>query len=387
MSHINLTRPAKPSLALVYWGRRGGGAALTTRIARALADDPRFDLSVSYSVQSEIDPGEFGTIRTFPIETFAGPASFLAKTLAAPAAIERLVGRMSAAGVGTIVTIMPHVWGPLLLRAAHRAGIRTVLLVHDAEPHPGERRPILDTLARREIRASDHIVSLSDHVADRLLARGDVEARHLTRLYHPILDFRAASAHGRDRSGPFRLLFFGRILPYKGLPLLLDAFRRLRAAGLDCTLTVAGRGRIDAPPELRDQPGLMIEQGWVAPGAVGDLLSGADAVVLPYLEASQSGVAAAAYGSGIPVVATPVGGLSEQVLSGTTGILADSITAEAFAGAIRRLIETPGLYETCRAGVARYAEDHSAARFAAALGDAVLSPSAASPVDRSRPNA
>jgi glycosyltransferase involved in cell wall biosynthesis len=358
-------------MALVYWGRLGGGGALLTRIARAMARDPRIDLSVSYSPQSEIEPEELDGIPSFPIDTFAGAASFIAHSLAAPGKVNRLVGRMRDSGIDTVVTIMPHVWGSLLLRAARRAGIRTVLVVHDADPHPGERRPILDFLARREIRESDLIVTLSGHVADRLLARGDIETKRLIRLYHPILDYRPQ--HPRPaRSGPFRLLFFGRILPYKGLPLLLEAFRGLRADGVDCSLTVAGRGRIDAPAALLGQPGLTIRTGWIAPARVGELLADADAMVLPYREASQSGVVAAAYGSGLPVIATPVGGLAEQVVPGETGILADAPTADALTRAIRRLVEGPELYRACRAGVARYAEAHSAARFAVALADALL---------------
>ena len=358
-------------MALVYWGRQGGGAALLTRIARAMTHDARIDLSVSYSLQSEIEADELEGICTFPIQTFAGAASFIARSLTASGTVNRLIGRMREAGIDTIVTIMPHVWGGLLVGAAHRAGIRTVLIVHDADPHPGERRPILDFFARREIRKSDFVVTLSDHVAERLLARRDLEQARLIRLYHPILHY-APRQQRPAREGPFRLLFFGRILPYKGLPLLLQAFHGLRTDGVDCSLVVAGRGRIDATPALLEQQDLTIESGWIAPARVGDLLARADAMVLPYLEASQSGVVAAAYGSGLPVVATAVGGLAEQVMPGKTGVLAEAPTPEALAAAIRKLVETPGLYETCRAGVVRYADAHSPARFAVSLTEALL---------------
>jgi glycosyltransferase involved in cell wall biosynthesis len=154
--------------------------------------------------------------------------------------------------------------------------------------------------------------------------------------------------------------------------MLLDAFARLRATGVDCTLRVVGRGELDGPAHLMDQPGLSIETGWVAPDAIGGILAEADAVALPYLEASQSGVIAAAYGAGLPVVATPIGGLTEQVVDGETGLLAAAATAEAMADAIRRLIETPGLYDTCRRGVAAYAASHTAAHFSRELGDVIL---------------
>jgi glycosyltransferase involved in cell wall biosynthesis len=287
-----------------------------------------------------------------------------------PLTVRRLVRDLEARRVRAIVTVMPHVWGLALRRAAARAGIRTLLIVHDADPHPGERRPLLDGLTRREIRGSDVIVTFSNHVADRLVARGDAPEARIARLYHPIFRFGATATS--QRHAPFRLLFFGRILPYKGVGMLLQAFARLRAVGADIALTVVGRGRIDAAAALLIQPGLTIRTGWVAPDAVGGILAEADAVALPYLEASQSGVAAAAYGAGLPVIATPAGGLAEQVEDGVTGVLARGITAQDFAEAVRRLIETPGLYETCRAGVGLQAQAQAPEHFAAALGDAVL---------------
>jgi glycosyltransferase involved in cell wall biosynthesis len=322
-------------------------------------------------LQSELPP-IFPAERLMPVATFGGPVSLIIRSLLLPIISARLARRLADAKVAAIVTIMPHIWGFALRGAVKRAGIGTILIVHDADPHPGERRPLFDALVRREIRASDRIVTFSGHVADRLIARGDVTEGRLTRLFHPIFRFPGTEAKAAYPAKPFRLLFFGRVLPYKGVPMLLNAFARLRADGVDCRLRVVGRGDIDAPAGLLDQPGLTIESGWVAPDAIGQILAEADAIALPYLEASQSGVVAAAYGVPLPVVATPVGGLREQVTDGVTGVLSESTDAGDFAAAIRRLIETPGLYAACRAGAERYAEEHSLERFAGYLGDTIL---------------
>ncbi len=361
----------KIAIALVYWGRLGAGAALMRQIGEAMGADERFDLYLSPSLQSELPPAA-AEDRLLAVRTFSGPLSLAGRSIALPLTLRRLVRRMAAAEIQAVVTVMPHVWGWAFERAARRAGIKTLLIVHDAEPHPGESRPGLDRLVRAEIRASDRVITFSDHVADRLIARGDARETRLVRLFHPIFRFGAGRDGANHPAKPFRLLFFGRILPYKGVPMLLEAFARLRAAGVAVTLSVVGRGEIDASAELKDQPGLTISTGWVAPDAIGGILAGGDAIALPYLEASQSGVIAAAYGAGLPVVATPVGGLSEQVVDGATGVLAGSPTAEGFAAAIRRLIETPGLYESCRTGAAAHAETQSPENFARALGDAVL---------------
>jgi len=76
---------------------------------------------------------------------------------------------------------------------------------------------------------------------------------------------------------------------------------------------------------------------------------------LPYGEASQSGVAASAYAAGRPVVATPVGGLVEQVVHGTTGLLAQDLSAEALADEVAALVDSPVLFDLCSAGALNHA--------------------------------
>ena len=200
--------PAKTAVALVYWGRLGAGAALMSQIAAAMEGDARFTLFVSPSLQSEL-PLNFPADRAMPIETFGGPVSLLLGTIMLPFTVGRLVRQLSEAKVRAIVTVMPHIWGLSLQRAARRAGIKTILIVHDADPHPGERRPLFDGLVRREIRGSDRIVTFSDHVAGRLIARGDVDEDRLARLFHPIFRFAGTErgAHPSVQAVPYPLLW------------------------------------------------------------------------------------------------------------------------------------------------------------------------------------
>jgi glycosyltransferase involved in cell wall biosynthesis len=64
---------------------------------------------------------------------------------------------------------------------------------------------------------------------------------------------------------------------------------------------------------LRATEGVTVENRWVPDGEISDLIGWADVVVLPYVEASQSGVAPAAIAAGRLVVGTRVGGLAEQL--------------------------------------------------------------------------
>jgi glycosyltransferase involved in cell wall biosynthesis len=77
-----------------------------------------------------------------------------------------------------------------------------------------------------------------------------------------------------------------------------------------------------------------------------------DAVVLPNVEASQSGVAATSLGHGVPVIATPAGGVAEQITHGDSGLVANSISAEA----MRRFLVDTDLRWHLRRGAASAGE-------------------------------
>ena len=88
-----------------------------------------------------------------------------------------------------------------------------------------------------------------------------------------------------------------------------------------------------------------------------------DAVACPHVEASQSGVAAAAFGHRMPVVAMPIGGVAEQVIDGKTGVLARRVSSTALADAIKRLALEPGLYDALSRQLSENAGGRSMDRF------------------------
>uniref|UniRef100_UPI0018DFAF7A glycosyltransferase family 4 protein n=1 Tax=Roseomonas rosulenta TaxID=2748667 RepID=UPI0018DFAF7A len=143
----------------------------------------------------------------------------------------------------------------------------------------------------------------------------------------------AARPAARD-AGP-HFVNLGRMRAYKGLDLLRDAWAAFQPRHPGATLLVAGEGDPEAlAPGLSALPGVTVESRWLGEAEMAALVAEADAVVLPYREASQSGVAPLAHGLGVPVVATPVGGLAEQVRDGIDGVLARAMTAAALADAL-----------------------------------------------------
>lgn len=334
-------------MLLWYWGRRGGGAQFALGLARALAMREGVALRLSLSAQAELLP-EFRALGVpiHTIRTYTGLPGFVAALPRIPGAIRSLLA--AAAGTDVVVSAMAHPWTPLAAPALARRRIPYVPVVHDVQPHPGDPALGWEWRLDRELGAARAAVVLSAAAEAALAARNP--RLPLIRLPLPAM---LASGAPVIRSAPetsaVRFLFFGRLRAYKGLDLLRDAFARLRQTHPEAELRVVGEGDAEAcAPGLSRLPGVTVEPRWVAEAEIPTLLASADALVLPYREASQSGVAPQALALGVPVVGTPVGGLVEQVREGAGGVLAAAATAPALAEAMAALF-APGALARLRA--------------------------------------
>jgi glycosyltransferase involved in cell wall biosynthesis len=108
-----------------------------------------------------------------------------------------------------------------------------------------------------------------------------------------------------------RLLIFGRLFAYKGVDTALEAFRLLPAELSDVKLVVAGRGPL--ADLARGQPNVEAREEYIASADIVVLLEQARLVLLPYKDATQSGVGLQAVARGVPCVVTDTGGLPDLV--------------------------------------------------------------------------
>lgn len=144
-----------------------------------------------------------------------------------------------------------------------------------------------------------------------------------------------------------RLLFFGRIHEYKGLRYFIEAIIQLRSKGYAVTGVVAGRGGdLDRHRAHMEAAGGFEILDWRIPAAdVLRLFINATAVIVPYVDGTQSGVAAMALGFGRPVVATSVGSIPELVRNGVNGLLVPPADAAALTAAIESIISNADTLE------------------------------------------
>jgi glycosyltransferase involved in cell wall biosynthesis len=265
-------------------------------------------------------------------------------------------------------------FGPSLGAVAGRMkpGTKVVTVLDNVIAH--EKRFFDMPFTKYFLRRNHGFVAMSASVERDLLSI--VPGARCIRVPHPLYDHFGAKlepAEARRRlgipEGKRVLLFFGFIRDYKGLDLLIEAFGRLDERYV---LVIAGEtyGSFDAYGGLVARSPLSanirVFNDYIPDTRVPEFFSAADACVLPYKSATQSGITSIAYHFDLPVIATDVGGLAEDVGGRGTGVVAGPPDPGAIADGIRRYFEA-GMREECVRGIARVKAEESWPRFAQRL--------------------
>jgi glycosyltransferase involved in cell wall biosynthesis len=252
--------------------------------------------------------------------------------------------------------------GPL-----RRRGTRVVLVCDNLVPH--ERRPLDREFSRWMLRNSDGYLVMSESVEKDLdvLKPGAPRRRVLHPLYAQFDRGRFTRETARERLGLPRngevALFFGYVRHYKGLDVLLRAWKDVRAKR-DVTLLVAGEFYEDAAPyralaaAAGGEPHVRLLERYLPDEDVEAAFKAADVVVLPYRSATQSGVTHVAYALGVPVITTDVGGLAETVKPGETGLVCAPENPAALASTVLSYFEQ-SMASKLREGVLALQREHA----------------------------
>jgi glycosyltransferase involved in cell wall biosynthesis len=240
-------------------------------------------------------------------------------------------------------------WLPLLLIvswAARRAGIPILYISHQfIEP---DSSIIEWFFARMTLRLASGLIVMTEEefgMARRVLPGKPIRTGHIPVFegfpQQHLARHQARVRLGIDTDEPL-LLFFGFVRRYKGLRYLLDALAQLSRP---VYLLVAGEFWEDEQSyreqiqRLGLQGHVIIQNRYIHNEDIEPFFAAADALVLPYLSGSQSGVGMVALNYGVPVIATAVGGLAETVIDGETGLIVPPADSAALAHAIDRFFQ------------------------------------------------
>jgi len=248
-------------------------------------------------------------------------------------------------------------WLPLpIVDRAFLARLRRVapliVTAHDSEPFNGNAGAALQQVGALDILARfDRIIIHTEQSRRRLTAQGLAPER-LRKIAHGFLDDdEAAPPPAVDPAAPVRFLLFGKLKPYKGADLLVEALRRLDPAiRAQVEVLIAGKPYM----ETRSLEGASAELGgslrcdfrFFAEAEMRALFAAADVLVFPYREIDMSGVLMAALKTARPILASRIGGFAELLEDGRHGVLVAPGDVDALAAGMTRLVREP---ETRRA--------------------------------------
>ena len=219
-------------------------------------------------------------------------------------------------------------------------GKKTVLTVHNVNIRARDSR---DSWFNRltlklQYRLVDHLFVHTGRMKTELIAQFGVPAEKISIIPFginnavPHTDLSPQEARHQlgipenDRT----ILFFGNIAPYKGLEYLIEAFRLIVLKSKTYRLIIAGNPKncadywnciedsLDRHPN-RDR--ILQNISFIPDAETEVYFKGADVSVLPYRHIFQSGVLSLSYSFGLPVIATDVGTLREDVIEGQTGFM------------------------------------------------------------------
>jgi glycosyltransferase involved in cell wall biosynthesis len=301
---------ARAQHIVVYWGRRGGGLDLFNLFVEECKERSIPIIASARPTVSRQD-GQSSFISFFNVRAW-----FIAR--------KSLLRQAAEGGIRSVVIIMSSPWDLFLGMRLEKSGVQVVRIIHDANPHPGEKFPpnFWINLLTKDC---SRIVTLSNYVARQLTTNHKVDSTKIMVCSFPTPKIQ--NNQNKKASSPKKILLIGRGKKYQGQKLLEEAWDLIDKT--DKKLVIAGEGFKPNPKH----PDIEYKNWWMTREEMLEEISTSDLVVFPYIEASQSGTIPICKALGIPVLVTPVGGLIEQVEDGVTGLISAGISPNRLANA------------------------------------------------------
>lgn len=347
-------------LVLLYFGRRGAGPVYSIEFAQALLEKQVQIMAIVSNYSENINEWmllsrKFRNLSLLTIDTYTNKKDFVIRSLniCLFAKLVRIIRKYSP---DCVFTPMIHPWHNILISLLPKK-IKRIKVIHDVKPHLGESNALTMLLSKVDIKLSDMLVVLSQHSKKQL--ENDGVKRKIIVIPHA--NFNYYSKYNNSAMG-IRIYnkvgFFGRINEYKGLGILLKSWGTVVGANPELKLLIAGNGDCEKYVESfnRYKDSLELYNRWISDEEVARLLSSVDLIVLPYIEASQSGVIPLAFALGKPVIVTEVGGLKEQVPL-SCGLIIPSNDSKALSDALCKLYSNPSIILEMSTNAQNYASE------------------------------
>jgi D-inositol-3-phosphate glycosyltransferase len=342
--HVGMSSRISPLKIALFTG--GIDPHYASGLSRSLAS---LGIAVDLICNSQMEPpamDESCNLRLFTL--YASPQQRQGKVRKLPAIIV-VYARLLYYALGSSAPIFHILWNykfaffdrTLLLIYYKLLGKQVVFTAHNI--NAGERDGV-DTFLNRlslriQYRLMDHIFVHTQKMKDELMGAFAVREELISVIPFGIYDMvpqsSMTSAEAKQRLGLRKcdrpILFFGRITPYKGIDLLVDAFARIAHLNENYRLVIAGEVMKESEQQWQQVQQALAQSSmreqviqhlqYVGDAEIEVYFKSADVLVLPYSQIFQSGVLFMAYSFGLPVIATNVGSFGRDIVEGSTGFV------------------------------------------------------------------
>lgn len=240
-----------------------------------------------------------------------------------------------------------NIWFSFLLMFLHIKKYLLITTFHDPKPHRGENDLLTRITFFFGTMYSDRIIVHGKKLKEIMIKEYEIHDEKISVIpigEHMVAPFKKYENHDIKEERNL-ILFFGRIHEYKGLEYLIKAEPFITKHVPDAKIIIAGKGISFKKYEkmIINKQNFIIYNHYISYQKGAELFQRASIVVLPYIEASQSGVVVTAYGFKKPVIVTNTGSIPEIVDDNITGLIVPPRNSIALAEAIVKLLKDENL--------------------------------------------
>jgi len=296
-------------------------------------------------------------IKNYPIKTFDNYFEAILKTLTIYKLRHDFLNFLKNKKIDVIFCPMFHYWNPFISSKFNSLNIKYVLSIHDFNLHPGENSFFKKKIYEIKKKNADKYVCFSKHIQKKLIKMNNVS---IDKVLLSSFYTKNKLHKKNNKIKKLKFLFFGRFLEYKGIGKLIKIFSKKYFVDNNITLTLIGSAGKNFNLPVIKTKNIKIISSWVHENKLDKIIKKYDICVLPYDEASQSGVIPLMFRNSIPVISTPVGGLTNQIKHNINGLVSINKNIFSIEKEIKRVLNLNFFYKLRKGAYDQAAEDNIA---------------------------
>lgn len=316
------------NILINYLGRKGGTALYSFEMVKGLIENGASVYGVISSQNEMLEEWKKLNLKKLVIvPTYSGKISCLIATMKFLLKSRyKIKDEFKNLNIDVVYVPAFHIWSEYINELFPNA--KKIITNHDPLPHSGNilKNKLIWIYNKRSLKKANDIILLSEKFKIIVSKLYNKKLENVHVIPHGIFDFYNSfkveknSMYSKEK---INFIFFGRIERYKGLHILAKAYELLYKKYKDITLTVIGNGNFsEYEKEYAKLEGVTVINRWIKDEEVKYFFTGDNIItVLPYLDATQSGVINIAMMNKSLVIATNTGGIGEQVKNKETGLL------------------------------------------------------------------